>query len=188
MTDEHRPRRHRPAERLFPQPDQPGQQRAEHHPAADRQRRQVATTYAGFGNQTQVLQATISANARNNAYHHRHHAGHHPGRSAGHPAHQPVEPGARSCSTAVSTAVANNDPSTLMTQVQSIFDQATVDPEFQGRQRRLYLWRRQDRHAAGDGDLAVAAGGAVVGVERLRQWQRSRNRCRWPTARPSPMA
>src|ERR1700721_2840666 len=28
----------------------------------------TATTYAGFGNQTQVLQATISANARNSAY------------------------------------------------------------------------------------------------------------------------
>jgi flagellar hook-associated protein 3 FlgL len=27
-----------------------------------------ATTYAGFGTQTQVLQATISANARNSAY------------------------------------------------------------------------------------------------------------------------
>ena len=27
-----------------------------------------ATTYAGFGNQTQVLTATISANARNTAY------------------------------------------------------------------------------------------------------------------------
>src|SRR5689334_9113584 len=28
----------------------------------------VATTYAGFGDQTQVLQATISADARNSAY------------------------------------------------------------------------------------------------------------------------
>ena len=28
----------------------------------------VSTTYAGFGDQTQVLQATMSANARNSAY------------------------------------------------------------------------------------------------------------------------
>ena len=85
----------------------------------------VATTYAGFGDQTQVLTATISANARNDAY-----------TTAttlattqadmqdtqltslgtlGDPAQN-----------AVSDAVANNDPTTLMGQVQSIFDQATA--------------------------------------------------------------
>src|ERR1700733_5599821 len=50
-----------------------------------------STTYAGFGTQTQVLQATMSANSRNSA---------------------------------VSTAISSNDPSTLMSQVQSIFNQA----------------------------------------------------------------
>ena len=54
--------------RLFSQPDQQDQRGAEHDQAADRLRQDVATTYAGFGDQTQVLTATISANARNDAY------------------------------------------------------------------------------------------------------------------------
>ena len=78
---------------------------------------------------------------------------------------------AASLKKAVSDAVANNDATTLMTQAQSIFDQATRHPEFQGRQWRLYLWRRQDRRRAGDGELAVGAG----------------RRCRRSPA-PSPMA
>ena len=89
---------------------------------------------------------------------------------------------------AISDAVANNDRTTLMNQVQSIFDQATVDPQFQGRQWRLYLWRRQDRHAAGDGHLAVAAGGAARRCRAPSPMATPRNRCRWPMARPSPMA
>jgi len=84
----------------------------------------VSTTYAGFGNQAQVLQATISANARNAAY-----------TTATTLATTQADLQdtqltglsslATQLQTAVSDAVANNDPSTLMTQVQSIFDQAT---------------------------------------------------------------
>jgi len=85
----------------------------------------VATTYAGFGNQTQTLQATISASARNDAY-----------TTATTLATTQADLQdtqltslsslATQLQTAVSSAVANNDPSTLMTQVSSIFDQATA--------------------------------------------------------------
>jgi flagellar hook-associated protein 3 FlgL len=84
----------------------------------------VATTYAGFGNQAQVLTATISAQARNDSY-----------STATSLATTQTDLQdtqltslsslASQLQTAVSTAVANNDPSTLMTQVQNIFDQAT---------------------------------------------------------------
>jgi flagellar hook-associated protein 3 FlgL len=84
----------------------------------------VATTYAGFGNQAQLLQATISASARNDAY-----------TTATTLATTQADMQdtqltslsslATQLQTAVSTAVANNDPSTLMTQAQSIFEQAT---------------------------------------------------------------
>jgi flagellar hook-associated protein 3 FlgL len=84
----------------------------------------AATTYAGFGNQTQVLQATISANARNTAY-----------TAATTLASTQADMQdtqltslsglATQLQSAVSNAVANNDPSTLMTTVQSIFSQAT---------------------------------------------------------------
>src|SRR5580698_5656002 len=84
----------------------------------------VSTTYAGFGSQAQVLQATISANARNSAY----------TTATGLATTQTdmqdtqltsLSSLAAQLKTAVSDAVANNDPSTLMTQVQSIFTQAT---------------------------------------------------------------
>ena len=85
----------------------------------------VSTTYAGFGNQTQVLQATITANARNDAY-----------TTATSLASTQVDMQdtqltslsslATQLTQAVSDAVANNDPSTLMDQVQSIFSQATA--------------------------------------------------------------
>src|SRR5580704_13276679 len=84
----------------------------------------VANTYAGFGGQAQVLTATISAKARNDSY-----------ATATSLATTQADIQdtqltslsglATQLKTAVSTAVANNDPSTLMTQVQSIFDQAT---------------------------------------------------------------
>ena len=86
---------------------------------------QVATTYAGFGDQTQVLTATISANARNDAY-----------KAATTIATTQADmqdTQLTSLSTlvtqlkkAVSDAVANNDPTTLMGQVQNIFDEATA--------------------------------------------------------------
>jgi flagellar hook-associated protein 3 FlgL len=84
-----------------------------------------ATTYAGFGNQTQVLTATISANARNSAY-----------TNATKFAVTQVDLQdtqltnlsalAASLKKAVGDAVANNDASGLMTQAKSIFDQASA--------------------------------------------------------------
>jgi flagellar hook-associated protein 3 FlgL len=84
----------------------------------------TADTYAGFGDQAQVLTATITAQARNDSY-----------TSATSMATtqadlQNTQLGSLSdlavqLKTAVSNAVANNDPSTLMSQVQNIFDQAT---------------------------------------------------------------
>ena len=85
----------------------------------------VATTYAGFGDQTQVLQATISADARNSAY-----------QTATQLAITQTEMQdtqlsglsdlAGQLKKALSDAVANNDGSSLMTQTQSIFDQAVA--------------------------------------------------------------
>lgn len=83
----------------------------------------VASTYAGFGSQAQVLQATISAKARNDAY----------GTATNLAVTQTdmqdtqltsLSALAAKLKTAISDAVANNDPSTLMGQVSSIFDQA----------------------------------------------------------------
>jgi flagellar hook-associated protein 3 FlgL len=84
-----------------------------------------ASTYAGFGNQTQVLTATISANDRNSAY-----------TDATKFAVTQVDLQdtqlssladlAASLKKAVGDAVANNDASALMAQAQSIFDQASA--------------------------------------------------------------
>jgi flagellar hook-associated protein 3 FlgL len=84
-----------------------------------------ATTYAGFGDQAQVLTATIAANARNSAY-----------TSATKFAVTQTDVQdtqlaslsslATALKKAVSDAVANNDGTTLMTQAQSIFDQASA--------------------------------------------------------------
>jgi flagellar hook-associated protein 3 FlgL len=84
-----------------------------------------ATTYAGFGGQTQVLTASISANARNDAY---------TNATKFAVTQTDVQDTqltnlsslAASLKKAVSDAVANNDASTLMTQAKSIFDQATA--------------------------------------------------------------
>jgi flagellar hook-associated protein 3 FlgL len=85
----------------------------------------VSTTYAGFGNQTQVLTASISANARNDAY-----------KAATNLATTQSDLQDTQLTSlsslvtqlkkAVSDAVANNDPTTLMGQVSNIFDQATA--------------------------------------------------------------
>jgi flagellar hook-associated protein 3 FlgL len=82
-----------------------------------------ATTYAGFGTQTQVLQATMSANARNSAY-----------QTATSLAVTQADIQdtqltslsslATQLNSAISTAISTNDPSTLMSQAQSIFSQA----------------------------------------------------------------
>lgn len=84
---------------------------------------QNANTYAGFGSQAQVLQAAISANARNSAY-----------QTATSLAMTQTDLQdtqltglstlAGQLNTAISNAIANNDPSGLMTQAQNIFDQA----------------------------------------------------------------
>lgn len=85
----------------------------------------VADTYAGFGDQAQMLQATISANARNTAY-----------TTATTLATTQTDMQDTQLSSlsdlvaqlkkAVSDAQTNNDGTTLMGQVQSIFDQATA--------------------------------------------------------------
>jgi flagellar hook-associated protein 3 FlgL len=82
-----------------------------------------ATTYAGFGTQTQVLQATMSANARNTAYQ--------TATSLAVTQADMQDTQLTSLSslttqlnTAISTAISSNDPSTLMSQVQSVFNQA----------------------------------------------------------------
>jgi len=75
-----------------------------------------ATTYAGFGNQTQVLTATISANARNSAY-----------TDATKFAVTQVDlQDTQLTSLSSLAAQLNNDASNLMTQAQSIFDQASA--------------------------------------------------------------
>ncbi|HWY65028.1 MAG TPA: flagellin [Rhizomicrobium sp.] len=86
---------------------------------------QNANTYAGFGDKTQVLTAMQSANARNDAY-----------TNATKLAVTQTDLQdtqltslsslAQNLQKAVSDAVANNDASTLMTQAQSIFDQASA--------------------------------------------------------------
>jgi flagellar hook-associated protein 3 FlgL len=83
----------------------------------------VANTYAGFGDQARVLQATLSAQARNTSY-----------TTATSLASTQVDMQdtqltnlsdlASQLKQAVSDAVANNDPTGLMTQVDSIFSQA----------------------------------------------------------------
>lgn len=84
-----------------------------------------ATTYAGFGNQTQTLTATLSAQARNSAY-----------TTATSLASTQVSLQdtqlttlsslASQLQTAISNAVANNNATDLMTQAQSIFSQASA--------------------------------------------------------------
>src|SRR6185312_7739999 len=83
----------------------------------------VADTYAGFGDQAQVLQATLSAQARNTAY----------TTATGLASTQAdlqdtqlsnLSDLAAQLKKAVSDAVANNDPTGLMAQVDGIFSQA----------------------------------------------------------------
>jgi flagellar hook-associated protein 3 FlgL len=84
-----------------------------------------ASTYAGFGDQAQVLTATISAGARNDAY-----------TSATKFAVTQTDLQdtqltslsglAAALKKAISDAVSNNDGTTLMSQAQSIFDQASA--------------------------------------------------------------
>jgi len=98
--------------------------------ALDKTQEQIASgnnadTYAGFGDKTQVLTATMSANARNTAY-----------TDATKLAVTQTDLQdtqltslsslALTLKKAVSDAVANNDATTLMSQAQSIFDQANA--------------------------------------------------------------
>jgi flagellar hook-associated protein 3 FlgL len=98
--------------------------------ALDKTQEQIASgknadTYAGFGDKAQVLTATIAARARNTAY----------TNAAKFAVTQTdlqdtqltsLSSLAASLKKAVSDAVANGDGSTLMTQAQSIFDQASA--------------------------------------------------------------
>jgi len=98
--------------------------------ALDKTQQQIASgknadTYAGFGDKTQVLTAMMSANARNDAY-----------TNATKLAVTQTDLQdtqltslsslSQALQKAVSDAVANNDATTLMTQAQSIFDQASA--------------------------------------------------------------
>jgi len=84
-----------------------------------------ANTYAGFGDKTQILTATIAANARNDAY---------TGATKLAVTQTDLQDTqltslsslASDLKKAVSDAVANNDATTLMTQAKSIFDQASA--------------------------------------------------------------
>ena len=85
----------------------------------------VADTYAGFGDKAQVLQATISAHARNDAY----------ARATTLAVTQTdlqdtqltgLSDLAAQLKKVVSDTVANNDPRVLMAQVENIFSQATT--------------------------------------------------------------
>ena len=84
-----------------------------------------ATTYAGFGDKTQVLTATIATNARNDAYTN---ATKFAVTQTDVQDTQLTSLSSLSVSLkkAVSDAVANNDATTLMTQAKSIFDQASA--------------------------------------------------------------
>ena len=98
--------------------------------ALDKTQAQIASTknadtYAGFGTQTQVLTATIAANARNRAY----------TTATNFAVTQThlqdtqltsLSSLAAQLKKAVSDAVANNDATTLMNQAKSIFDQASA--------------------------------------------------------------
>ena len=84
-----------------------------------------ANTYAGFGDKTQVLTATIAANARNAAYTN---ATKFAVTQTDLQDTQLTSLGSLTAllKKAVSDAVANNDATGLMTQAQSIFDQAAA--------------------------------------------------------------
>jgi flagellar hook-associated protein 3 FlgL len=98
--------------------------------AIDKLQEQIASgknsnTYAGFGDKAQILTATISASARNDAY----------TNATKFAVTQTdlqdtqltsLSSLAASLKKAVSDAVSNNDATTLMTQAQSIFDQASA--------------------------------------------------------------
>ena len=85
----------------------------------------VAETYAGFGDQAQMLQATISAHGRNEAY----------ARATTLAATQvdlqntqltALSDLAAQLKKVVADTVANNDPRVLMAQVESIFSQTVT--------------------------------------------------------------
>ena len=145
-----------------------------------------STTYAGFGTQTQVLHATHVGQCAQRRLS-RPPPAWPPPRSDCRTPSSPACRAWRPSSTGDHDAVANNDASTLMTQAQSIFDQA---------ERIL-----NSKDANGD---YIYSGGKTdtppVTVIPCRSWRRCRrfpsafangnisNPCRWPTARPSPMA
>ncbi len=118
-----------------------------------------ANTYAGFGDKAQVLTATIAANARNDAY----------TNATKFAVTQTdlqdtqlasLSSLAMSLKKAVSDAVANNEATTLMTQAQSIFDQASA------------ILNSKDAngdyiHSGGKTDVAPVSVGTLAGLVPL---------------------
>ena len=73
---------------------------------------------------------------------------------------------------AVSDAVANNDPTTLMGQVQSIFDQATAILNSKDANGDYIYGGGKTDTAPVTVIVAGGPGGAAFGFGRLRQWHR----------------
>ena len=105
--------------------DRECQQRAGHDPAADRQRRN-ATTYAGFGNQTQVLTGDPVGQCAQQRLYHRHHSRRHPGLDLQDTQLTSLSSLASQLQQASPTRSPTTIPPTLMTQAQSIFEQASA--------------------------------------------------------------
>ena len=146
----------------------------------------VSSTYAGFGDQAQVLQATHLGQGPQRRLYHRHQPGHDPDRHAGHPADQPVGPGRPVARQAVSNAVANNDASTLMDQVAEHLRPGGLDPEF-ARTPTATISIAAARPTPPPVTVTSLSqlAGAAVRFPAPSPMATSRNRCRSPTARPS---
>jgi flagellar hook-associated protein 3 FlgL len=118
-----------------------------------------ATTYAGFGDKTQVLTATIATNARNDAYTN---ATKFAVTQTDVQDTQLTSLSSLSVSLkkAVSDAVANNDATTLMTQAKSIFDQASAILNFKDANGD-YIY------AGGKTDVAPLTVGSLASLQAL---------------------
>jgi flagellar hook-associated protein 3 FlgL len=118
-----------------------------------------ATTYAGFGDKTQVLTATIATNARNDAYTN---ATKFAVTQTDVQDTQLTSLSSLSVSLkkAVSDAVANNDATTLMTQAKSIFDQASAILNFKDANGD-YIY------AGGKTDVAPVTVGSLTALQAL---------------------
>ena len=128
-----------------------------------------ATTYAGFGNQTQVLTATCP-----------------PTRATAPTPPPPISPPPRSTlqdtqltslsslATQLQRRSVTRSPTitlpTLMTEAQSIFSQASSILNSKDANGNYILQRRQYKHRAGFRDLAFQSGIPAVGGQCFHQW------------------